>query len=83
MSKEKDFKIGLYELFNSGGTNGGLFIDGDDAEMMHDEIMLLVKKLNIDGFSKCCTEKDMDNAYDKGFKDGNQRDLTGSLIEVL
>ena len=33
--------------------------------------------------SKCYTEKDMDNAYDKGFKDGNQRDLTGSLIEVL
>ena len=23
--------------------------------------------------SKCYTEKDMDNAYDKGFKDGNQR----------
>jgi|TARA_R110000751_G_scaffold7084_1_gene29503 hypothetical protein len=35
------------------------------------------------GVSKCYTEKDMDNAYDKGFKDGNQRDLTGSLIEVL
>ena len=33
--------------------------------------------------SKCYTEKDMDNAYDKGFNDGNQRDLTGSLIEVL
>ena len=43
----------------------------------------LVKKLNIDGISKCCTEKDIDNAYDKGFKDGNQRDLTGSLIEAL
>ncbi len=42
-----------------------------------------VKKLNIDDVSKCYTEKDMDNAYDKGFKDGNQRDLTGSLIEVL
>ena len=30
-------------------------------------------------------EKECDDAYDKGFKDGNQRDidLTGSLIEVL
>ena len=26
--------------------------------------------------SKCYTEQDMDNAYDKGFKDGNQRDFT-------
>jgi hypothetical protein len=52
MSKEKDFKIGLYELFNSGGTNGGLFIDGDDAEMLHDEIILLFKKLNIADVSK-------------------------------
>jgi len=42
-----------------------------------------VQTLPIDSVSKCYTEKDMDNAYDKGFKDGNQRDLTGSLIEVL
>lgn len=27
--------------------------------------------------------KALDNAYDKGFKDGNHRDLTGSLIEHL
>lgn len=53
MSKEKDFKIGLYELFNSGGTNGGLFIDGDDAEMLHDEIILLFKKLNIEDVETC------------------------------
>lgn len=39
--------------------------------------------LTIPDVSKCYTEKDMDKAYDKGFKDGNQRDLTGSLIEVL
>ena len=32
--------------------------------------------------SKCYTEKDVDNAYDKGFKDGNQRYLTGSLTDV-
>ena len=41
------------------------------------------QKLPIDSVSKCYTEKDMDNAYDKGFNDGSQRDLTGSLIEVL
>tara|TARA_R110000851_G_scaffold316121_1_gene479014 strand:+ start:273 stop:554 length:282 start_codon:yes stop_codon:yes gene_type:complete len=29
------------------------------------------------------TEADMDYAYDKGIKDANQRDLTGSLIEVI
>jgi hypothetical protein len=63
MSKEKDFKIGLYELFNSGGTNGGLFIDGDDAEMLHDEIILLVKKLNIDLVSKSFAE-DWDSKED-------------------
>jgi len=33
--------------------------------------------------SKCYTEKDVDNAYDKGFKDGNQRYLTGSLTDVV
>jgi len=41
------------------------------------------EQLRIANVSKCYTEKDMDNAYDKGFNDGNQRDLTGSLIEVL
>tara|TARA_R110000851_G_scaffold145679_1_gene285264 strand:+ start:671 stop:910 length:240 start_codon:yes stop_codon:yes gene_type:complete len=41
------------------------------------------KQLTITSVSKCYTEKDMDNAYDKGFNDGNQRDLTGSLIESL
>ena len=41
------------------------------------------EQLRIANVSKCYTEKDMDNAYDKGFKDGNQRDSTGSLIEVL
>jgi len=48
-----------------------------------DCLKVLKQALNIDGVSKCCTEKDMDNAYDKGFKDGNKRDLTGSLIEAL
>jgi len=42
-----------------------------------------LKLLGIADVSKCYTEKDMDNAYDKGFKDGNQLDLTQSLIEVL
>ena len=42
-----------------------------------------IKQLTLTDVSKCYTEKDMDNAYDKGFKDGSQRDLTGSLIEVL
>ena len=53
---------------------------------MHNEIGGLkdvVKNLTIPLVSKCYTEKDMDDAYDKGFNYGNQRDLTGSLIEVL
>ena len=41
------------------------------------------EQLRIANVSKCYTEKDMNNAYDKGFNDGSQRDLTGSLIEVL
>ncbi|MFT5348337.1 MAG: hypothetical protein ACI9M3_001377 [Bacteroidia bacterium] len=47
----------------------------------------LIEELNIwldfDAFCKSYTENDMDNAYDKGFNDGNQRDRTGSLIEIL
>jgi len=31
---------------------------------------------DLDVVSKCYTEQDVDNAYDKGFKDGNQRDFT-------
>lgn len=43
----------------------------------------LTEALNIQNVIKSYTEKDMDGAYDKGFNDGNQRDLAGSLIEVL
>ena len=28
-------------------------------------------------------DKEAERIYDKGFKDGNSRDLSGSLIEVL
>jgi len=41
------------------------------------------EKLRTANVSKCYTENDIENAYDKGFSDGNQRNLTGSLIEVL
>ena len=47
------------------------------------EVKRLTEQLRIAIVSKCYTENDIDNAYDKGFNDGNQRDLTGSLIEVL
>ena len=47
-----EFKSELYELFDGGGTNGGLFIDADDAEMLYNEILELVKKLNLAGVSK-------------------------------
>tara|TARA_R100001244_G_scaffold132297_3_gene107959 strand:- start:5297 stop:5530 length:234 start_codon:yes stop_codon:yes gene_type:complete len=50
------------------------FDDGYEHDVkMYDEVIKRleqVKKLNIDDVSKCYTEKDMDNAYDKGFKDG-------------
>ena len=60
----------------------------DFGESMCDETKLKVlnfveRQLRLYNVSKCYTEQDMDDAYDKGFKDGNQRDLTGSLIEVL
>jgi len=42
---EKEFKKQLTELFNGGGTNGGLFIDGSDCDMLIEEILLLVNKL--------------------------------------
>ena len=43
-----------------------------------DELKELINQgqnLPLDSVSKCYTEKDMDNAYDKGFNDGNQRDF--------
>jgi hypothetical protein len=51
--------------------------------MKIDEALKQEQESPIDSASKCYSEKDIDNAYDKGFNDGNQRDLTGSLIEVL
>tara|TARA_R110000782_G_scaffold263021_1_gene355472 strand:+ start:337 stop:591 length:255 start_codon:yes stop_codon:yes gene_type:complete len=48
-----------------------------------DQVESELNLLNMPVVSKCYTEKDMDNAYDKGFNDRNQRDLTGSLIELL
>ena len=41
------------------------------------------KQCDIHVVTNCYTEKDVDNAYDKGFKDGNQRYLTGSLTDVV
>ena len=47
------------------------------------EVISKVNNVVLDDVSKCYSEKDMDKAYDRGFKDGNQRDLTGSIIEML
>lgn len=52
-------------------------------EQMRSDIEQLLEALRTGSVSKCYTEKDMERAYDRGFNDGNQRDLTGSLIEVL
>ena len=35
----------------------------------------LNEQCNISNVSKCYSEKDMDDAYDKGFRDGNQREI--------
>ena len=56
--------------------------DGEELKE-YVEHCIKLNLLTIPVVSKCYTEKDMDNVYDKGFNDGNQRDLTGSLIEVL
>ena len=78
----------LYEVFadsleKSRTKEGGLLFDKLFEDMWEHIEPKLGQSLSIDSVSKCYTEKDMDNAYDKGFKDGSQRDLTGSLIEVL
>ena len=44
---------------------------------------LLKRKGDFKRLEKEYTDKLQDDAYDKGFKDGNQRDLTGSSIEHL
>ena len=54
--------------------------------MFEVDVLMRLKRLAFleDKIGLCkYTSVDMDNAYDKGFKDGNQRDLTGSLIEIL
>lgn len=40
MSKE-EIKKRVFEILNGGGTNGGLFVDEDDSEMIFDEIWML------------------------------------------
>lgn len=44
---EAKFKKELEELFNSGGTYGGLFIDDVDSEMLCEEIIKLAKQLKL------------------------------------
>ena len=41
------------------------------------------EQLSIHVVSNRFSEQDMENAYDKGFKDGGTNDLRGSLIEFL
>ena len=58
-------------------------IEMNDMNSLYGLMEEYAEKYSLHNVSKCYTEKDMDDAYDKGFKDGNQQDLTGSLIAVL
>ena len=77
MTKKQEYKI---------GAAANEFVNKHRAELSlikKAELEAMLKDFAIEQVKKCYTEEDMDNAYDKGFKDGNKRDLTGSLIEVL
>ncbi len=76
-----EFMDSLREYVAESGTN--IAHDERDSSEFVDIFLKQGQLLPLDSVSKCYTEKDMDAAYDKGFKDGNQRDLTGSLIEML
>jgi hypothetical protein len=58
---------------------GGMPTDKEFLEEFQSRLQALTKN----NLVKQYTEADMDYAYDKGIKDANQRDLTGSLIEVI
>ena len=59
--KEK-FKKELLELFECGGTNGGLFISEDDQNMLYEELLKLVKANSVLG--------DVRNTYQDGYRVG-------------
>jgi hypothetical protein len=83
MSAKEQVKKEIIEAYVFLRTNN-MTIPRETLEFMKDSsLKALDQALTIPVVSKCYTEKDMDGAYDKGFNDGNQRDLTGSLIEVL
>ena len=71
------------ESFVGNGDYYFEYITPEDCKKIVEEALKQERESPIDSASKCYSEKDIDNAYDKGFNDGNQRDLTSSLIEVL
>ena len=47
----------------------------EETEAIKAHLEARFKALGLYDVSKRYSEKDMDDAYDKGFKDGNQRDI--------
>ena len=77
--KEKGYNCYAYRQDYAGGNQYKYGFNDDYVEWLESKVNNVV----LDDVSKCYSEKDMDTAYDRGFKDGNQRDLTGSIIELL
>ena len=72
----KQFKIDHPETI---GETDSAFDDSNYIDWLESKVQTLTEN----NLVKQYTEADMDYAYDKGIKDANQRDLTGSLIEVI
>ncbi len=72
MNAEEYLKVALGGNMNISTLKPAAWHDimTDFAKHYHKEL----SKSVLPDVSKCYSEKDMDNAYDKGFKDGNQRD---------
>ena len=76
---EKIVNNALYEMYEQGTVNG----NSNVTDKIVDKCLSEVKNLALLNVSKRYSEQDMDNAYDKGFKDGKLNDLRGSIFELL
>ena len=76
MDEQRELKKDLTSIQGAIKTQDGIYIPLSEVERLLMNRITQVKKCSIPDVSKCYTEQDMDNAYDKGFKDGNQRDFT-------
>jgi hypothetical protein len=72
--EERNFEQKMFDVISTQGAAAAAI---NCMEIAKDYALCKqVKKLNIDDVSKSYTKEDVIKAYDDGFNDGNQRDLS-------